>query len=322
MSLPFHATTYQLSRIQVTGQQARRDRELSLRHLAAMGIPAAIESDGTVRGVITIDPRRFLALPGAPIAPRQAFEVTIPGTLRFADPSPLSQLGDLPFMETTSLAKMVDRLVRAWSQRVQLIEAALLTARNLTPNAQLFGDPWRIEGEVSFRHCTVRIMFSTRGDRACVCAVDGRPVDRAPQRRKILPVDSRLSDELWQTLLADAVAQAIPCLGQPVVSRAEMRLSIDLAARDLAVRPTVELPPEIPVPTVVSAPPRMPPRGAQAPLLVGASTSRRSVRSSEDQPTVVSRPPTLPRPHLASNPRSLVIDDDDVLSSVDLTTED
>ncbi|MEL7370560.1 MAG: hypothetical protein AAFN74_16690, partial [Myxococcota bacterium] len=190
------------------------------------------------------------------------------------------------------------------------------------PNAQLFGDPWRIEGEVTFRQHTIRIMFSTRGDRACVCAVDGRPVDRAPQRRKILPVDKHLSEALWQTLLADAVAQAIPCLGLPVVAREERRLSIDLASRDLAVRPTVELPPEIPVPTVVSPPPRLPPRAAEAPLMVGAKTSRPSIRSASDHPTVVSPPPTLPRPHMASNPRSLVIDDEDVLFSVDLTTED
>ena len=86
-----------------------------------------------------VDPRRFKTLPGAPIGPRQAFEVLMPGTLRFADPSPLSQLGDLPFLEATSLPRLTEKLIRAWSQRVQLIEAAVLMARSLAPNAQLYG---------------------------------------------------------------------------------------------------------------------------------------------------------------------------------------
>ena len=289
--------------------------------LGAAGIPAAVDTDGVVRGVLSIEPRRFKALPGAPIAPRQAFEVRTPKTIRFADPSPLSQLGDLPLVEATSLTRLTERLVRAWAQRVQLIEAAVLTARALAPNAQLYGDPWRIEGEVPFREHMVRMMFSTRGDRACVVAIDGRPVDRSPVRRKILPLDSEMTDELWSILLSDAVAQAKPCLGPPVVMRDERQLSIDLASRDLEIRPTEELPARgsSSAMTVVSPPPRLPPpRKSERP----AVSRSPKPHSSDAVPTVIAPPPQLPRPHLASNPRSLVIDESDVVATVDLTTVD
>ena len=157
-------------------------------------------------------------------------------------------------------------------------------------------------------------MFSTRGDRACVCAIDGRPVDRAPVRRKILPVDAKLNQQVWHSLLADAVAQAKPCLGPPVVSREERQLSIDLASRDLAARSTVEIPERILAPTVVSPPPRLPPPRNPPPRTNGNKTPL----------NVPQTPSSLPRPHLASNPRSLelMIDDDDVLLSVDLSTGD
>ena len=314
MGLPTIATTYQLTRHEVSGQHAVGFRDEALRCLGAAGIPAAVDTDGIIRGVLSVDPRQFESLPGAPIGPRQAFEVHMPGTLRFADPSPLSQLGNLPFLESPSLQKLTDKLVRAWAQRVQLIDAAVLTARGLAPNARLHGDPWRIEGEVPFQQHVVRIMFSTRGDRACVCAIDGRPVDRAPARRKILPVDGKLNPEVWQSLLADAVAQAKPCLGPPVVSREERQLSIDLASRDLAAQSTVEIPDRILAPTVISPPPRLPPPRNPPPR-----------SSGNDVPMSGSKTPSLlPRPHLASNPRSLefVIDDDDVLLSVDLSTDD
>ncbi len=313
MSLPTHATTYQLTRDQVSGQHAAGFRDEALRCLGGAGIPAAVDTDGVVRGVLHVEPRWFKSMPGAPIGPLQAFEVHMPGTLRFADPSPLSQLGNLPFLEAPSLRRLTDRLVRAWAQRVQLIEAALLTARELAPNAKLYGDPWRIEGEVPFREHMVSVMFSTRGDRACVCAIDGRPVDRAPVRRKILPVDAQLNPEFWHSLLAAAVAQAKPCLGPPAVSREERRLSIDLASRDLAIVPTVELPDRVTAPTVIAPPPRLPPpRTPPRGLAVPGSPGTRPLA------------PSLPRPHLASNPRSLelVIDDDDVLLSVDLPTVD
>ena len=324
VSLPTHATTYQLSREQVSGQHSGSYREEALRCLAAAGVPAAVDTDGVVRGVFTLEPRQFKTLPGAPIAPRQAFEVHMPGTLRFADPSPLSQLGDVPFLEATSLNRLTDKLIRAWSQRVQLIEAAVLTARGLAPNAQLYGDPWRIEGEVSYQNHMIRVMFSTRGDRACVCAVDGCPVDRAPVRRKILPVDAKLNQEFWHSLLADAVDQAKPCLGPPVVSREERQLSIDLASRDLEIRPIVDLPSRVTVSTVVAAPPKVPPPRNPPPRnSPSGPPAAAQVQAAPALGPTDSWPP-LPRPHLASNPRSheLVIDDDDVLLSVDLSTDD
>ena len=307
MSLPTHATTYQLSRDQVSGQQASTDRERALKLLAAAGIPASVETDGVIRGVLSVEPQRFETLPGAPIGPRQAFEVVLPRALRFADPSPLSQLGDLPILEATSAPKLVDKLIRAWSQRLQLIEAAVLAARAIAPNAQLYGDPWRIEGELSFDQHVVRLMFSPRGDRACVCAIDGRPVDRAPVGRKVIPVDGKMPKDVWHELLAAAIEQAKPCLGPPVVSRDERQLSIDLASRDLDVRPVER--PASGTATLVSPPPRWPPPRHP---------------TSSTVPTVVSGPPQLPRPHLATNPRSLPlkVDDDDVLVSVALSSDD
>lgn len=321
MSLPIHATTYQLTREQVSGQQACGFRDQALRCLAAAGVPAAVDTDGVIRGVLGVEPRRFRTLPGAPIAPRQAFEVRVPGTLRFADPSPLSQLGDLPFLEAPSQTRLLEKIIRAWGQRVLLIEAAVLSARDLAPNAQLFGDPWRIEGEMSFGSHLVRMMFSTRGDRACVCGLDGRPVDRAPVRRKILPVDQELTGEIWHALLAEAVGQARACLGPPVISREERQLSVDLASRDLEIRPTVDVPVHM-APTVVSRPPRRSPRPQVVP--------------PDQRPTVIGPPPSPPprRPPPASGPTlravarpdprglALTIDDADVLVTTDLSTRD
>ena len=278
VSLPTHATTYQLSREQVSGQQAVAYRDQALRSLAAAGVSAAVDTDGVVRGVLTIDPRRFKTMPGAPIAPRQAFEVRVPGAIRFRNPSPLSQLGDLTFMEAPSLPRLMEKLIRAWSQRVQLIEASVLAARRLSPNAQLFGDPWRIEGEVSFRDQVIRMMFSTRGDRACVCAIDGCPVDRAPVSRKILPVDAELEPQIWEELLVAAVLQARPCLGPPVVSREERQLSIDLASRDL----------EHNQPDIVSS--------------RAATTAARSSPPPQRSPRHYSSLPTAPTPRDSSPP--------------------
>ncbi len=334
MNLPTHATTYQLSREEVSGQHGAVHRDQALRCLGAAGIPAAVDTDGVVRGVLSIDPKRFKTLPGAPIGPRQAFEMRVPGTMRFADPSPLSQLGDLPFLESPSLPRLIEKLIRTWSQRVQLIEAAVLAARRLAPNAQLFGDPWRIEGEVSFGNQMVRMMFSTQGDRACVCAIDGCPVDRAPVPRKILPVDADLPQPAWEYMLAGAIAQAKPCLGPPVVTREERQLSIDLASRDLEFGSSAEPPPTlpVPVPTMITPPPRLPPPRKPRSKLEGKSgsvvLSKPTTGSTPLRVPTSARhpapqgPATLPRPHLASNPRSILVKDEDVLLSVDVSIED
>ena len=238
VSVPSKATAYFLTSEQIAGQQSARARGVALSKLRWLGVQVYAGTDGIVRGQIQVDPRRFDPFEPARIAPLQRFEAIGPDRLHISPPEPLSQLGPVLFIDAQSHEELVARLAVGWRELVQRTRGALSVARTLSPDARLELDPWRIEGSLAVFGHAVRLLFSSRGDRACISAVDGRPViSQATSGRVILPVagppDARESEERWRA----ALEQAKACLGlvEPVVTptREEESLSIDLLSRDL-----------------------------------------------------------------------------------------
>jgi len=187
-----------------------------------------------VKGQIMINPSCFEKLAGVTISSLQRFEVSGSDRLVIQAPSPLSKLGPIDFLEATSHEDLVLRIEGQWRAFVLGIGEAVKIAQRLASDAKLCFDPWRIEGTMIVNFERIRLLFSPRGDRACVTGIDNHPMINEPAPpRIILPVERGKDPEAHDRLWRSAIEQARKCVAEVNAPHESQSLSLDLATRDL-----------------------------------------------------------------------------------------
>ncbi len=239
----------------VTPEETSRQRNLAITRLRALGAQA---SDGTLRGQVKVRNERLTAVMGVAAEPIQRFELMTPEQLRFSPPSLLEHAGAVSFMDLDRPDAFLARIEGLWADLARRTQQAVLSARQLSADAQLLVDPFRIEGSVNKHGEKLRLLFSLRGDRACISAVNGRPVVAQPKTPRVVlltqthenPVDL---ERRWRAAIEQAKACLMAVHGAP--SKDEDQMSIDLATRDLELSYT---PPAAPKPKyeAPNAPPK------------------------------------------------------------------
>lgn len=258
--------------------------------------------EGTVLGSVMVQPLRFDPLEPVIIHPLQRFEVLPAEKIRVIGSSPLAHLGPVSFASVPVGGSLAQLLELAWREHVRLVKAALVRARQLARDAQLLLDPWRVEGSLLYNGERVQLLFSSKGDRACVSGLNGRPTVKPPRLPRVIlsvdPTDDFLeTDRKWRV----AIEQARACLGptEDVVPE-EGQLSLDIASRDLETSYDPEPPPRLPpprAPSPIPDPPRAPPpSAAKVRPAVHGSLSARPPPAEQDRPRQGPAPRVMPAP--------------------------
>lgn len=286
----------------VEARVASSPQEIAVAKLRWLGVQVFRARDGGVAGQIAVEPAQLEALEGVRVDRLQRFRVVQEEHLQILAPSPLSRARPVPFLDAQSHEDLVARVARAWAIAVGQARRVLDTARDLARDAHLLMDPWRVEGTVQFGNDEVRVLFSSGGDRACVCGLNGRALVVQPLNpRIIIPVRDESSREERDGLWRAAIEQARTCLGaQPEPTKDEMSLSIDLASQDLELSypehgatpeysgpPGMARPGQVAAPPVITGvlerpPPRMPPPRPRAAPAVGPPMSTERPSDSLD----------------------------------------
>jgi len=245
--------------------------EVASAKLRWLGVQVYQARDGTVMGQFVIDPGGFEPLEGVRIDRVQRFKVHGEDRISFCPPSALSRCPPVNFMDAQSHEDLETKVAAAWRAVAAQARQTLETARSLAQNAHLLLEPWRIEGTAQVGRDEVRVLFSSGGDRACVCGLNGRALVVQPVTpRVIIPVFNEDPEHEQQSLWRSAIEQARSCLStQSPALPEENSLSLDLASQDLASSygDVAHLAQEAQVMAHsqgVPAPPRMPPPRAPA----------------------------------------------------------
>lgn len=274
--------------------------------------------EGTVLGTAMVQPLRFDPLEPVVIHPLQRFEVLPAEKIRVIGSSPLAHLGPISFASVRPGDPIGQLLELAWREHVKLTKGAIIRARQLARDSQLYLDPWRIEGSLDYNGERIQLLFSSRGDRACVSGINGRPMVQPPRLPRVIlavdPTDDFLeTDRKWRV----AIEQARACLGpSPQVVAEEGQLSLDIASRDLETSYSeAPEPVRLPPPRAPAPPPKgsssSAPRGAPSPPRPGGSAVRPMTRPmTRSVTTMTAIPGVVPRPTAEAN------------VSLDLTSDD
>ncbi len=203
--------------------------------LREMGLTVRPGPDGRLTGRLRVPPLRFDGLADIMPEPVQAFVVTGPQRLSIMAPSPLSRCGMVPFGNMRDVNEIVDVLAARWRAVVDQTREALQSSRQLAANARVMLDPWRIEGQIEVHQQQVRLLFSPKGNMACINGLGGRPlVERAVGPRVMIPVPCIGPAAELQALWQRALAQANQCVAQAqVVIVEDEAMSLDIADEDL-----------------------------------------------------------------------------------------
>ncbi|MCB9651117.1 MAG: hypothetical protein H6730_31670 [Deltaproteobacteria bacterium] len=257
MSVPSNSMTYYLKGGEIVEARVTSDpADVAVAKLRWLGVQVYKGGDGGVMGQIRIQPLRYAPLPGVRLEVHNRFRVLDGHRLQVLAPSPLSRCRPVPFLDLQSHEQLEHALERSWQEVVAEATQALTYAAALAKDAHLLMEPWRIEGTVRVGQDDVRLLFSARGDRACVCGLNGRALVRQPSNaRIILPVRTTAPREEQVGLWRSAIEQARVCVGpEPEAVPEQAELSLDLASQDLesSYGPRV-------VPQPAAVPPRAPP---------------------------------------------------------------
>ena len=207
-------------------------------HLHSLGVRLYRGPGGAPHGRLSIDPVRFHGLEGLLLETVQHVRVFDSEHLVFTPPSPLARLGHVRFREIATFEQLQDELEGRWRTLVQQTVAALARARSVASNARVIAHPWRIEGSVRIHYEDLRLLFSQRGDRACVCGMNGRALAVQPEGpRVIIPVPLEGDQAELSALWSRAIAQAETCVAPTVEVETETEgtdaISLDLADQAL-----------------------------------------------------------------------------------------
>ena len=184
-------------------------RQGPLEQLRAIRLPVHRTSEGTIEGQLSIDPSRFESLPGIELERLHPFRVVDAERLVFVMPSPFAALGPVSFGRASRANALSLMVEQTWRGLVAQTRPCLELAQALAPNARVLGNPWRIEGSLRIQYEDVRLLFSRRGDRACICALNGRPiVGLLDGPRMTIPVPLRRREEEASVLWGQAIEQA------------------------------------------------------------------------------------------------------------------
>lgn len=244
----------------------------AVKKLRWLGVQVYKGRDGTIMGQMMVTPASFESLDGVRIECSQRFKVVREERIQFLAPSPLARCRPVSFLSAQSHASLESQVAVAWQHVVGQARSTLDTARALSQNARQLLEPWRIEGTVQIGQDEVRVLFSSAGDRACVCGLNGRALVVQPvSPRVIVPVHNESpqyeQDSLWRA----AIEQARSCLGRAVpVQNNDESLSLDLLSQDLesSYGPNANLMgPQLSavITGVADTPPRMPPPRGPSP---------------------------------------------------------
>ncbi len=302
--------------------------DTAVKKLRWLGVQVYKGRDGTVMGQMIITPASFENLDGVRMERSQRFKVVRDERIQFLAPSPLARCRPVDFLSAQSHTNLESQVAMAWQHVVGQARSTLDTARGLSHNARQLLEPWRIEGTVDVGQDEVRVLFSSAGDRACVCGLNGRALVVQPvSPRVIIPVHNeapqREQDSLWRA----AIEQARSCLGQQVpVQPHEESLSLDLLSQDLesSYGPSTNLmgPQLSAVITGVAdtPPPRMPPPRAPTPVPGRSHPPSQPIAVVQPRAIVAHRPPP---PDTEVTPFQVCADDASLdLSSIDLDSID
>ena len=294
MSVPSNSMTYYLKGGEIVEARVTSDpADVAVAKLRWLGVQVYKGSDGSVMGQIRVQPLRYTPLPGVRVEPHHRFRVLEGHRLQVLASSPLARCRPIPYLDLQSHLELENGLERAWRDAVEDAAQALAHATQVAPDAHLLMEPWRIEGNVKVGQDEVRLLFSARGDRACVCGLNGRALVRQPTGpRIILPVRTEAPREEQVALWRAAIEQARGCVApQPEAVPEQAELSLDLASQDLEASYT----PRAVAGTPLSPPPPRPPGmmgpGQAPPPPLGRFAP---VRRAQPVPPEGAFPPILP----------------------------
>lgn len=204
-----------------------------------MRLPVRRRSDGAIEGRLSVDPAAFEVIDGVEVKALHRFLVIDSERLVFSAPSPFAALGPVPFARASRSRQLLLIVQQSWRGLVARTRPSLELAQTLAPNAQVFGSPWRIEGSLRIHYEDVRLLFSRRGARACICALNGRPIVRAPNEpRVVIAAPLRGSDDAIRERWNRAIEQAKNCAEEDPrdagLAVESYHISLDLAGRALA----------------------------------------------------------------------------------------
>ncbi len=149
--------------------------EVAAEKLSRLGVHIQ-RRDGVICGLIRVEPQNFVPLPGCTIKRRQHFRLESIDSFRIHRSSPLHQLGPIPFFEARALTDLQRTIEARWWALAEESERALARAHRFCASATIEVSPWRIQGAMSFEGHSLQLLFSPRGERACISAIDQRPV--------------------------------------------------------------------------------------------------------------------------------------------------
>jgi hypothetical protein len=297
VSVPSNSMTYSLKGEEIVEARVTSDpSDVAVAKLRWLGVQVFKGGDGSVMGQIRVQPLRFAPLAGVRLEPHHRFRVLDKHRLQILAPSPLARCAPVPYLDLQSHEALEGLVEQAWQAVVAEAGQALAIAAQVAPDAHLLMEPWRIEGTVKVGQDEVRLLFSARGDRACVCGLNGRALVRQPaSARIILPVRTVAPREEQVALWRAAIEQARVCMGpEREVIPEQASLSLDLASQDLEASYT---------PKAVPARPDTPHPGARPPGMVGPGQAASVGRLTPVTLPVTVGQPVPPSPRFAPAPR-------------------
>ena len=233
---PVSFMTYRLKEGEIVDATLIPRPQNPLVHLRQIGVRLYRAPDDTFLGRLSIDPLRFTGLEGLLPEPVQQVRISDSESFVFVPPSPLARLMAIPFRRANTFEALQDLIEKQWQKLVEETMKALEQARSLASNARVMAHPWRIEGSVRVHYEDLRLLFSPRGDRACVCGINGRALIVQPEGpRVVIPVPPRMTQSELSALWSQAIAQAEACVAprSDRSSKEDDALSIDLADQAL-----------------------------------------------------------------------------------------